>query len=65
MMIIERTLQKEFKTLMGQYPIVTLTGPRQSGKTKLAKITFSDKPYVNLEAHDIRQQIQMDPRGFL
>lgn len=64
-MIIERTLKKELQTLMDQYPVVTLTGPRQSGKTMLAKTTFPHKPYVNLEAHDTRQQIAMDPRGFL
>ncbi len=63
-MMIERALQKEFQTLMGQYPVVTLTGPRQSGKTMLAKSTFPDKPYVNLEAHDTRAKIAMDPRGF-
>ena len=44
---------------------MTLTGPRQSGKTTLAKTVFPDKPYVSLEDPDIRQFAQSDPRGFL
>ncbi|MFQ5355755.1 MAG: ATP-binding protein [Mariprofundaceae bacterium] len=48
-----------------EYPVVTLTGPRQSGRTTLCKMAFPDKPYVNLEAPDIRQFAQSDPRGFL
>jgi len=48
-----------------EYPVVTLTGPRQSGKTTLCRMAFPDKPYINLEAPDIRQFAQDDPRGFL
>ena len=47
-----------------RYPVITLTGPRQSGKTTLCKHTFPDKPYFNLEAPDIRQFATEDPRGF-
>ena len=48
-----------------QYPVVTLTGPRQSGKTTLCRAAFPQKPYVNLESPDIREFARNDPRGFL
>jgi len=47
------------------FPIVAITGPRQSGKTILAKNTFPNKPYVSLEDPDIRALAENDPRGFL
>lgn len=47
------------------YPIVGITGPRQSGKTTLAKLLFPHLPYASLENLDIRQQAQGDPRAFL
>lgn len=47
-----------------KYPVVTLTGPRQSGKTTLCKHIF-DLPHVNLEAPDQRQFALQDPRDFL
>lgn len=48
-----------------EYPVVTVTGPRQSGKTTLCRLAFPDKPYINLEAPDRRRFAQEDPRGFL
>lgn len=48
-----------------QYPVVTVTGPRQSGKTTLCRSTFPNLKYVNLEAPDQRQFAESDPRGFL
>ena len=63
--MIERQIQPLLKQLAGQYPVLTLTGPRQSGKTTLAKSVFPDKPYVSLEDPDVRQFAQNDPRGFL
>ena len=48
-----------------QYPVVTITGPRQSGKTTLCKMLFKHKPYVSLESPDERQFALSDPRGFL
>jgi predicted AAA+ superfamily ATPase len=48
-----------------QYPIVAITGPRQSGKTTLSRQLFPHKPYVNLEELDTRQFAHTDPRGFL
>ncbi|MFN0315986.1 MAG: ATP-binding protein [Burkholderiales bacterium] len=53
------------RELLRGFPIVTLTGPRQSGKTMLAKSVFSNKPYLSLEDPDVRQAALDDPRAFL
>jgi len=58
-------MMNELLELAKSYPVVTLLGPRQSGKTTLVKLTFPSKPYVNLEAIDIREIAKLDPRGFL
>ncbi|MBU1339120.1 MAG: ATP-binding protein [Acidobacteria bacterium] len=47
------------------YPVVTVTGPRQSGKTTMVRMTFPRKDYVNLENLDTRTFAREDPRGFL
>lgn len=47
------------------YPVVTLTGPRQSGKTTLCRAAFPDRPYISLEPLDTRAFAREDPRGFL
>ena len=47
------------------FPVLALTGPRQSGKTTLARAVFPDKPYVSLENLDEREFAQQDPRRFL
>jgi len=57
-----------FNTLRGLargFPIVAVTGPRQSGKTTLARQAFAELPYVNLEDLDTRELAQSDPRRFL
>lgn len=51
--------------LAAWYPAVALTGPRQAGKTTLAKAVFPDKPYRSLEDLDQREFAASDPRGFL
>ena len=51
-------------TLARQYPVVTITGPRQAGKTTLCKMVFPDMPYVSLENPDYRAAAENDPRGF-
>ncbi|MHB1359258.1 MAG: ATP-binding protein [Rhodocyclaceae bacterium] len=51
--------------LAGWYPVVALTGPRQAGKTTLARAVFPDKPYVSLEDNDVRSFALADPRRFL
>lgn len=63
--MFSRELQKELVLAASSYPVVTVTGPRQSGKTTLTQLTFPTKPYVNLEAPDTRERALADPRGFL
>jgi uncharacterized protein len=60
-----RTIEQAFAELARKYPVVTVTGPRQSGKTTLCRKVFPHKAYVNLEAPDDRQFAVDDPRGFL
>lgn len=63
--MIVRNIAPLFQQLASQYPVITLTGPRQSGKTTLAKSLFPGKPYVTLENPDTRRFATEDPRGFL
>ncbi len=64
-MIIRRHLEKHLLRLKKQYPVITITGPRQSGKTTLAKLCFPRYFYCTLEDLDTREEAQIDPRGFL
>lgn len=63
--MIERTLTTKMIALAKKFQVITLTGPRQSGKTTLVKAAFPTLPYVSLEEPDIRQIALTDPRGFL
>lgn len=63
--MIKRTIQPTLIQLASQYPVVTITGPRQSGKTTLCRTAFQDKPYANLEQPDVRGFALSDPLGFL
>ena len=63
--MIERTLTTKIVGLGQKFQVVTLTGPRQSGKTTLVRAAFPDLPYVSLEEPDIRQIALTDARGFL
>jgi len=55
----------QLREAAAQLPVVTLTGPRQSGKTTLCRTAFPRKKYVNLEPLDTRELARSDPRGFL
>src|SRR5665811_387703 len=63
--MIQRTLQKQVLEAASHYPVITMTGPRQSGKTTLARMTFPDLPYVSLETPSERDFAGDDPVGFL
>lgn len=63
--VIPRTLQGPLLSAAAEYPVVTVTGPRQSGKTTLCRAAFPDHAYVSLEPLDNREFAAEDPRGFL
>lgn len=63
--MIKRTLSKKLLSLAKQFRVVTVTGPRQSGKTTLAKMVFAHHDYVNLEEPNEREFALSDPKGFL
>lgn len=63
--MIPRQAEKTLRELARGYPIIGVTGPRQSGKSTLARHVFADKPYISLENPDDHERAQDDPRGFL
>jgi uncharacterized protein len=63
--VITRDAAARLADLARHYPVVSVTGPRQSGKTTLCRATFPDLPYVTLEPLDVREFAIADPRGFL
>jgi predicted AAA+ superfamily ATPase len=63
--MVPRDIEPLADQLARQYPVLTLTGPRQSGKTTLCRALFAGKPYVTLEDPDTRRFAEEDPRGFL
>ena len=63
--MLARTLTSYLLRDIALYPVVTLTGPRQSGKTTLARSALPDHSYVSLEDPDARAFALEDPRGFL
>lgn len=60
-----RKIADELRQLAREFPVVSIYGPRQSGKTTLAKATFPDKPWVSLEDPDVNTLARNDPRAFL
>lgn len=64
-MIVPRLLEQPAHALFDQYPVLTVTGPRQAGKTTLCRRAFPDLGYISLEAPDRRDFATRDPRGFL
>lgn len=63
--MIPRMLEASIKESAKYYPVVSVTGPRQSGKTTLCRKLFPEKQYLSFEAPDIREMAIRDPRGFL
>ena len=63
--MIKREIAAELHECCAEYPVVTILGPRQSGKTVLVKENFPKKKYLSLEDPDIRLAAELDPRGFL
>ena len=64
-MPIPRAAQSQLLELARWNPCVLITGPRQAGKTTLAKTSFPKLPYVSLEDPDVRESALSDPRRFL
>jgi len=62
---IARDVTSHVRNLCQAFPVVTITGPRQSGKTTLCREMFPHKPYVSLESLDRRSYASDDPRAFL
>ncbi len=65
MTFVKRKVEKFVNQLAKEYPVITITGPRQSGKTTLVRYLFMKKKYVSLENPDLRELAQGDPRSFL
>lgn len=63
--MIERDLAPRLRAAAKMFPAVTLTGPRQGGKSTLCRALFPKHPYANLEAPDVRDAAIEDPRAFL
>lgn len=63
--MFQRALTTYIKELAKKYPVVTLLGPRQSGKTTLVCEAFPHKPYVNMEDSDNRLLATEDPKSFM
>ena len=63
--MIHRDLSDKLLAMGSKYPVVTLTGPRQSGKSTLLKALLPDYAYVSLEDPDMRLLAEDDPRGFI
>jgi predicted AAA+ superfamily ATPase len=64
-MYIDREIESEVIKGAAGFPVVTITGPRQSGKTTMIQHIFPDKAYVSLENPDNYEIAKTDPRGFL
>ena len=65
MSLIKRKIEQVVRDMVPYFKVITITGPRQSGKTTLCKQLFPDYEYVNLEDMSVREQASVDPKAFL
>jgi len=63
--MIARTIETRLRAHAERYPVVAVTGPRQSGKTTVVEMAFPDRAYISLEDPDHRALAVDDPRGFI
>lgn len=63
--MFNRSLLPCIQGLAKKYPVITLLGPRQSGKTTLVRLGFPHKPYVNMEDAENRSLATLDPKAFM
>ncbi len=63
--MFDRKIETELRITAGEYPVVTIIGPRQSGKTTLARKFFRNHTYVNLEHPELRSVAADDPKTFM
>ena len=62
--MVHRTIQEKIEQIAKKMPVITITGPRQSGKTTLAKHIFPHHTYINLESPKTRDFATIDPQAF-
>ena len=60
--MVDREVSQKVLQFATQYPVITITGPRQSGKTTLCKMLFPEKGYINLENIEVRNYAASDPK---
>ena len=63
--MVQRKAKDALLRLSSQFPIIGITGPRQSGKTTLAKSTFPEKKYISFDDKSMREIAQSNPKDFL
>lgn len=63
--MLQRQIQDKLIQMAGKFPVLAITGPRQSGKTTLCKKLFKNYDYVSLENPDSKEFALSDPKGFL
>jgi len=63
--MLNRDIENRVKSFIGKYPVISITGPRQSGKTTLVKKLFPDYKYINFEDVEKRSFAENDPKGFI
>ncbi len=63
--MILRALTDKAQDLLTKFPIVSISGPRQSGKTTFSRLVSPEFQYVNVELPDQRMMAEQDPRRFL